>query len=218
MTLCQLSARSNNKDKITKAGDFSWGATEKLGDGKIIYREGKGNKEEIWSKKDKTLRIWSRRSTRILKMRQRYTILDIQKRVWKWTWLMNSWNRVITCSRDDSRILNKAPKTKSIRERGENPNWYFKVWPAFKKFNMSYKFTTVPSSPNSYVPCTVNNLDFIMTLNKKKKDWIKKYFKIIQRLKTIADIQLQIQDIIKQANVVNNQLVDIETIPLYIEI
>ena len=214
MTLCQLSARSNNKDKITKAGDFSWGATEKLGDGKIIYREGKGNKEEIWSKKDKTLRIWSRRSTRILKIRQRYTILDIQKRVWKWTWLMNSWNRVITCSRDDSRILNKAPKTKSIRERGENPNWYFKVWPAFKKFNMSYKFTTVPSSPNSYVPCTVNNLDFIMTLNKKKKDWIKKYFKIIQRLKTIADIQLQIQDIIKQANVVNNQLVDIETILL----
>ena len=214
MTLCQLSARSNNKDKITKAGDFSWGATEKLGDGKIIYREGKGNKEEIWSKKDKTLRIWSRRSTRILKMRQRYTILDIQKRVWKWTWLMNSWNRVITCSRDDSRILNKAPKTKSIRERGENPNWYFKVWPAFKKFNMSYKFTTVPSSPNSYVPCTVNNLDFIMTLNKKKKDWIKKYYKIIQRLKTIADIQLQIQDIIKQANVVNNQLVDIETILL----
>ena len=214
MTLCQLSARSNNKDKITKAGDFSWGATEKLGDGKIIYREGKGNKEEIWSKKDKTLRIWSRRSTRILKIRQRYTILDIQKRVWKWTWLMNSWNRVITCSRDDSRILNKAPKTKSIRERGENPNWYFKVWPAFKKFNMSYKFTTVPSSPNSYVPCTVNNLDLIMTLNKKKKDWIKKYYKIIQRLKTIADIQLQIQDIIKQANVVNNQLVDIETILL----
>ena len=214
MTLCQLSARSNSKDKITKAGDFSWGATEKLGDGKIIYREGKGNKEEIWSKKDKTLRIWSRRSTRILKIRQRYTILDIQKRVWKWTWLMNSWNRVITCSRDDSRILNKAPKTKSIRERGENPNWYFKVWPAFKKFNMSYKFTTVPSSPNSYVPCTVNNLDFIMTLNKKKKDWIKKYYKIIQRLKTITDIQLQIQDIIKQANVVNNQLVDIETILL----
>ena len=79
---------------------------------------------------------------------------------------------------------------------------------------MSYKFTTVPSSPNSYVPCTVNNLDFIMTLNKKKKDWIKKYYKIIQRLKTIADIQLQIQDIIKQANVVNNQLVDIETILL----
>ena len=79
---------------------------------------------------------------------------------------------------------------------------------------MSYKFTTVPSSPNSYVSCTVNNLDFIMTLNKKKKDWIKKYYKIIQRLKTIADIQLQIQDIIKQANVVNNQLVDIETILL----
>jgi len=34
----------------------------------------------------------------------------------------------------------------------------------------------------------------------------------------IADIQLQIQDLIKLANTVNNQLADILTILLYIEI
>ena len=43
---------------------------------------------------------------------------------------------------------------------------------------------------------------------------MKKYYKIIQELETIADIQLQIQDIVKQADVVDNQLVDIETILL----
>ena len=43
---------------------------------------------------------------------------------------------------------------------------------------------------------------------------MKKYHKIIQGLETMANIQLQIQDIIKQANTVNNQLADIEIILL----
>jgi len=34
-----------------------------------------------------------------------------------------------------------------------------------------------------------------MTLNKKKKNWIKKYYKIVQRLETMADIQIQLQDL-----------------------
>jgi len=52
-----------------------------------------------------------------------------------------------------------------------------------------------------------------MTLN-KEKNWIKKYHKIIQELETMADIQLQIQNIIKLADTANNQLADIETILL----
>jgi len=55
-----------------------------------------------------------------------------------------------------------------------------------------------------------------MTLNKKKKDWVKKYYKIIQELETMVDIYLQIQDIVKQANAVNDQLADIGTILLQI--
>ena len=46
---------------------------------------------------------------------------------------------------------------------------------------------------------------------------MKKCYKIIQELETTADIQLQIQDIIKQADTVNNQLVDIKTILLQAE-
>ena len=46
---------------------------------------------------------------------------------------------------------------------------------------------------------------------------MKKCYKIIQELETTVDIQLQIQDIIKQADTVNNQLVDIKTILLQAE-
>ena len=48
-------------------------------------------------------------------------------------------------------------------------------------------------------------------LNKEKKNWIKKYYKIIWELETIADIQLYIQNIIKLADTANNQLANIET-------
>ena len=50
-----------------------------------------------------------------------------------------------------------------------------------------------------------------MTLNREKKDWMKKYHKIIQGPETMADIQLQLQNIIKLSDIANNQLVDIET-------
>jgi len=45
---------------------------------------------------------------------------------------------------------------------------------------------------------------------------MKKYHRIIQELETIADIQLQIQTIIKLADVANSQLANIETILLQI--
>ena len=38
-------------------------------------------------------------------------------------------------------------------------------------------------------------------LNKEKKNWTKKYHKKIQGLETIADIQLQTQNIIKLVNI-----------------
>lgn len=48
----------------------------------------------------------------------------------------------------------------------------------------------------------------------EKKDQTRKYYKIIQRLETIANIQLQIQNLVKLADIANNQLADIETILL----
>jgi len=51
-------------------------------------------------------------------------------------------------------------------------------------------FATAPLFPNPHVLQIVNNLDLIVTLNKEKKDWTKKYYKIIQGLKTMVDIQM----------------------------
>ena len=51
----------------------------------------------------------------------------------------------------------------------------------------------------------------INTLTREKKDWMKKYHKIIQGIETMANIQLQLQNIIKLAEVANTQLAEIET-------
>ena len=47
-------------------------------------------------------------------------------------------------------------------------------------------------------------MDFIITLNKKEEDWMKKYHCIIQELEMIADLQLQIQNLIKLVDTANN--------------
>jgi len=79
---------------------------------------------------------------------------------------------------------------------------------------MFYQFATASFSPNPCITHTVNNIDLIITFNKENKDWIKKYHKMIQKLKTITDIQLQIHNIIKLADAANNQLADTKTILL----
>ena len=73
-------------------------------------------------------------------------------------------------------------------------------------------------TPNQhlYISYTVKNPDFIIQFNREKKNQMRKYHKLIRKIETIANIQLQIQYIIKQANVVNNQLADIKNIEIII--
>ena len=60
-----------------------------------------------------------------------------------------------------------------------------------------------------------NNIDLNVILNNKKKNWIKKYYKIIKGLKTMADIQLQLQNIVWLAKVANTQFVKVKDNKLY---
>jgi len=76
---------------------------------------------------------------------------------------------------------------------------------------MSYQFATAPTFSNSYITCIISNMNLIMILNKEKKDWTKKYHRIIQGLETMANIWLQVQNIVKLANIANNQLANIKT-------
>ena len=68
---------------------------------------------------------------------------------------------------------------------------------------MAYQFTTTPISSNLYVFYTVNSMNLIVILNNERKDWMKKYYRIIRGLETIADIQLQLQNIVQLAKVTN---------------
>ena len=75
---------------------------------------------------------------------------------------------------------------------------------------MAQQSFTIPISPNPYISHTINNINLINTLNKKRQDWTKKHYKIIQEIKTMANIQLQIQNIAKLAIITNIQLEEIE--------
>jgi len=50
----------------------------------------------------------------------------------------------------------------------------------------------------------------ISILTNEKKDWMKKYHMIIQGIKTMADIQLKLQNIIKLVEMANTQLAETE--------
>jgi len=87
---------------------------------------------------------------------------------------MDIQNRVATCKRD------KSFKLKPIKRKGKIPKQHLKSIPTMRNFKqMAQQFTTAPTSPNSYVTCTINNMALISTLTNEKKDWIKKYHRII---------------------------------------
>ena len=69
---------------------------------------------------------------------------------------------------------------KPIKEENEISNQHFKVIIVIKKSTqITYKFITASIFPNQYVTYTVNNMDLIITLNYEKKNWTRKYHKII---------------------------------------
>ena len=53
-------------------------------------------------------------------------------------------------------------------------------------------------------------MDLVKTMNNKQKDWTKKYHKIIQEIKRMVDIQLQLQNITKLAEKANMQIAEIK--------
>jgi len=56
-----MEERSNNKDGITKTGDFSWEAIKKLRNSKIIYIEVQSNKETVQQERTKLSVVEMRR-------------------------------------------------------------------------------------------------------------------------------------------------------------
>jgi len=108
--------------------------------------------------------------------------------------------------------LDESFELKPIKREVKNPKQHFKSIPMTRTYiQIAYQFITAPTFPNPYVSHTINNINLIITLNNDRKDWIKKYYKIIERIEIIADIQCQLQNIIILADVANTQLAEIET-------
>jgi len=68
---------------------------------------------------------------------------------------------------------------------------------------MAQQSITAPISPNLYIIYTLNNMELVKTINNERKDWIKKYHKIIWGIEQMVNIQLQIQNITKMAEKAN---------------
>ena len=76
---------------------------------------------------------------------------------------------------------------------------------------MAQQFITALIFPNLYITSTLDNINLVKTINNEKEDWMKKYHKIIQRIKRIIDVQMQLQNIMKLAEEANIQITEIES-------
>ena len=123
---------------------------------------------------------------------------------------MNCRNRVASYKRGNWRLLVKDFKSKPIKEEGKIPNQQFQITLAMKSL-MAQQFITTPTFPNLCVSQTLNNIVLVKIINNKKKDWIKKYHKIIWEIEQIVNIQAQLQNIIRLAEEANIQITEIET-------
>ena len=108
--------------------------------------------------------------------------------------------------------MGKSFEVKPIKEGGKNPNWQFQSTTTSKYFNQTaQQFITAPTSPNPYVTHTLNNMNLVKTINEEKKDWMKKYHKIIQEIKRMVNVQMQLQNIVKLVEEANIQIAEIES-------
>ena len=76
---------------------------------------------------------------------------------------------------------------------------------------MAQQFITASTLPNSYITYILDNMKLAKTMNKERKDWTKKYHKIIWGIEWMVNVQLQLQNIIKLAEEANTQVAEIET-------
>jgi len=123
-----------------------------------------------WHHQQRRRRVWNGRDMELQKMRTWHTILSSLEKIWKWTWSVDSRNRITTCQRGSWRLLGKAFEMKSIKEGSKTPNWYLKANQALRNSNNGLQIHNCTYLLNSYVTCTVNNMDLTITLNKEKKD------------------------------------------------
>jgi len=54
-------------------------------------------------------------------------------------------------------------------------------------------------------------MNLVKTINNEKKNWTKKYYKKIQGIKRMIDVEMQLQNIMKLAEEANTQIAEIKS-------
>ena len=73
---------------------------------------------------------------------------------------------------------------------------------------MAYQFTTTPIFLNPYITYKLNNINKVKVFNKEHKYWTRYYYKILQEIETIIDVQKQVWDIVKLAEKINTTIIE----------
>jgi len=71
---------------------------------------------------------------------------------------------------------------------------------------MAHQFTTALTSPNLYISRRLNNMEEANLFKKECNNWTKIYYKLLQGIETMIDIQKQVQDIIKLVEETNTTI------------
>jgi len=73
-------------------------------------------------------------------------------------------------------------------------------------------YVTVPTSPNPYISRKLNNSDEAKLLQKECNNWTQLYlyYKTLQGIEAIIDVQKQVKDMMKMAEEMNTTITEIE--------
>ena len=67
-----------------------------------------------------------------------------------------------------------------------------------------------PTSPNPYISRKLNNMDQAQVMKMEREDWMRLYYKTLQGLEMIIDVQRMVKNIKKLAEEVNTTIMEVE--------
>ena len=71
-------------------------------------------------------------------------------------------------------------------------------------------YLTAPTSLNSYIIQTLNNMDKVRMIKAERNNWTKTYHKTLKGLEVMIDMQRQIKNILKTAAETNMTITEVE--------
>ena len=71
-------------------------------------------------------------------------------------------------------------------------------------------YTTAPTFSNPYIFRKLNNMDQAQIMKREREDWLRLYYKTLEGLETMIDVQRLVKDIKKLAEEANTIITEVE--------